>query len=980
MNMRDVIHQTVKHHGIYGAAGPYYSAFSGAAIMRLSEGLSGKTSSPALFAQVAQAAMRDRDARSRMDRSSPENAGLIFAESMVKMLGSIKGQLESVDDVSIPYGTALPLMEGTNTITPAVIKRITQVLESMTGEYYDAEKVDGLVSAYDLDGTDGAHWLMEFVTRGRRPYQGYAVLLTNPRGKVFELGAGAIGHGQALNFNEDSFHSATRQAISDDQELYESEETLYEKKKGGYLSAMAKGAATGGTIGAGIQGASLVGQHHRAKSRGHKGLSGKAKSMGAVAGTGAVMGALAGAARHRGKLQASKFAQKAAKTRKRNKQQKKLKGRKVEAAIHEQYPPHIYGHAVEPWSHQQQTGAPSRQDPHMPPKRHAKPARKTRAGKEEHLQKRYEKSAEKMVSNLERMGKRFTAEERDVKMNQFIEHMWTMRNKWRKEGLEDDHTEPIRMPVYDDAYALNFEDRPQRTNMREGDPHATAEKMVKHVEKRKKGKMSPEKRAKMKAKFAKHAGKFAGGGKNKKKKDNGMGAEAQGAVSGPLAKGKLRRVESIDEDFRTDFGQALKVQRTKRGTPRRAENLDEDFKSDFRQAIQTQKRRKPELEADTTNPEQIWEAVAAKKNRAASNNSMVVAGPPAAQGSAESLWEAVQRNNNVDTSKRAPAGSQFDMPVGVMNDPQGVDPDSAQAMVESGDMDEACKTPGKKIRSKGKGRGAAVGDGRGPIGRPVGQNDTDEACKTPGKKIRSKGKGRGLARGDGEGPIGRPIGEAEFVELMRVKLAKQKGKNVEVTKITRDDGQTEDNTFPRGTGVDLGRVRRDEIYPRIFQSLQATPYKGNAADIAHAVEEIVVRERRHMHGIILSKDQIESAFTNLFHTPKVKSLMKVTSNNIPKMADVLGTVFVKEAHKQFQQGTPTGDIHEIVKSHMDPDFPPEPAPARVTPQAMKLMAMNGWTLPQALKFGRKFLASHGFSQRDILSMQSQHKLGTKEAE
>ena len=32
------------------------------------------------------------------------------------------------------------------------------------------------------------------------------------------------------------------------------------------------------------------------------------------------------------------------------------------------------------------------------------------------------------------------------------------------------------------------------------------------------------------------------------------------------------------------------------------------------------------------------------------------------------------------------------------------------------------------------------------------------ACKTPGKKIRSKGKGRGLARGKGKGPIGVPGG------------------------------------------------------------------------------------------------------------------------------------------------------------------------------------------------------------------------------
>jgi len=32
------------------------------------------------------------------------------------------------------------------------------------------------------------------------------------------------------------------------------------------------------------------------------------------------------------------------------------------------------------------------------------------------------------------------------------------------------------------------------------------------------------------------------------------------------------------------------------------------------------------------------------------------------------------------------------------------------------------------------------------------------ACKTPGRKIRSGGKGRGLGRGKGKGPIGRPGG------------------------------------------------------------------------------------------------------------------------------------------------------------------------------------------------------------------------------
>lgn len=36
----------------------------------------------------------------------------------------------------------------------------------------------------------------------------------------------------------------------------------------------------------------------------------------------------------------------------------------------------------------------------------------------------------------------------------------------------------------------------------------------------------------------------------------------------------------------------------------------------------------------------------------------------------------------------------------------------------------SCKTPGKGIKSKGKGRGAAIGGGRGPQGVPVGDKDT----------------------------------------------------------------------------------------------------------------------------------------------------------------------------------------------------------------------------------------------------------------
>lgn len=48
----------------------------------------------------------------------------------------------------------------------------------------------------------------------------------------------------------------------------------------------------------------------------------------------------------------------------------------------------------------------------------------------------------------------------------------------------------------------------------------------------------------------------------------------------------------------------------------------------------------------------------------------------------------------------------------------------------------ACKTPGEKIRSKGKGRGLAVGKGKGPIGRP--------GKKKPSAFIRTQMKGASL--------------------------------------------------------------------------------------------------------------------------------------------------------------------------------------------------------------------------------------------
>ena len=81
--------------------------------------------------------------------------------------------------------------------------------------------------------------------------------------------------------------------------------------------------------------------------------------------------------------------------------------------------------------------------------------------------------------------------------------------------------------------------------------------------------------------------------------------------------------------------------------------------------------------------------------------------------------------------------------------------------MEATDDDNICPTPGNKIRSKGRGRGMAVGKGRGPIGRMRFDDEDEEldtegnTCPTPGQRIRSKGRGRGMAVGKGRGPIGR---------------------------------------------------------------------------------------------------------------------------------------------------------------------------------------------------------------------------------
>ena len=59
----------------------------------------------------------------------------------------------------------------------------------------------------------------------------------------------------------------------------------------------------------------------------------------------------------------------------------------------------------------------------------------------------------------------------------------------------------------------------------------------------------------------------------------------------------------------------------------------------------------------------------------------------------------------------------------------GIDMDKTEIWIEAVEQ-YSCKTPGKKIRSKGKGRGLAKGKGKGPIGVPIGKKK-DNKKKRP---------------------------------------------------------------------------------------------------------------------------------------------------------------------------------------------------------------------------------------------------------
>jgi hypothetical protein len=53
------------------------------------------------------------------------------------------------------------------------------------------------------------------------------------------------------------------------------------------------------------------------------------------------------------------------------------------------------------------------------------------------------------------------------------------------------------------------------------------------------------------------------------------------------------------------------------------------------------------------------------------------------------------------------------------------------------------------------------------IYRAATQHYKNAACKTPGKKIKSKGEGRGMAHGEGGGPLGIPVGKKKEKKMKK---------------------------------------------------------------------------------------------------------------------------------------------------------------------------------------------------------------------
>jgi len=141
----------------------------------------------------------------------------------------------------------------------------------------------------------------------------------------------------------------------------------------------------------------------------------------------------------------------------------------------------------------------------------------------------------------------------------------------------------------------------------------------------------------------------------------------------------------------------------------------------------------------------------------------------------------------------------------------------------------------------------------------------DEACKTPGMKKRSKGKGRGLAKGKGRGPLGIPVDELEDIELDEGRKVKQ----FELGDIVRHTKK-----FLRNTGQYTGVPRSGKVVGFIDLAGKKLPRvkwdDGNEAPIQPENIEIHPRHRRRIEDVELDEAKTIAQFDPVKVGTKVK--------------------------------------------------------------------------------------------------------------
>ncbi len=226
-----ILFETLNHHGIYGSDIDSYAECAQSALSLIQEDLANKTFDTKLISQVIQSVLRESEIKSKIKHYkmlSPRVTGKIIGEQVVKDMRSVKTLLEDSTQISIPSSRAIPLINLPHKVEKKVTEQLPKVLSTITNNMYEMEKIPSLVSAYDLDGSDGSHWIVEIVGRGRVPYHGYVVTMTNPRGYISEAGIGDISGNSYPVFNTVKLLEAVDRVLPTDYVYYTVSDALME--------------------------------------------------------------------------------------------------------------------------------------------------------------------------------------------------------------------------------------------------------------------------------------------------------------------------------------------------------------------------------------------------------------------------------------------------------------------------------------------------------------------------------------------------------------------------------------------------------------------------------------------------------------------------------------------------------------------------------------------------------------------------------